>query len=104
MVSKVEDFPLTVLEKEIKLATVANYKDLGVRLDPCLTYNDHIASLVSGCMAHLGQINRFKHVFHSTTLTIIVNALVFSEPYYSRNVWSNKYSKNNGQNGPLCKS
>ena len=77
MVSKVEDFRPTLLGKEITPATVA--KDLGVILDPCLTYNYHIASTVSGCMARLGQINRVKHVFHSTTLTIIVNALVFSK-------------------------
>ena len=39
MVSKVEDFRLNLLGKEITPATVA--KDLGVILDPCLTYNDH---------------------------------------------------------------
>ena len=39
MVSKVEDFRLTLLGKEITPATVA--KDLGVILDPSLTYNDH---------------------------------------------------------------
>ena len=42
MVSKVEDFRLTLLATEIALDTVA--KDLGVILDPCLTYNDHMAS------------------------------------------------------------
>jgi len=40
-------------------------------------------------MARLGQINRVKHAFDSTTLTIIVNALVFSKLYYCCNVWSN---------------
>ena len=45
MVSKVEDFRLTLSGKEITPATVA--KDLGVILDPCLAYNDHIASTVS---------------------------------------------------------
>ena len=60
MVSKVEDFRLLLLGKEITSATVA--KDRGVILDPCLTHNDHIASTVCGCMAHLGQINRVKHV------------------------------------------
>ena len=55
MVSKVEDFHLTLLGKEITPATTA--KDLEVILDPCLTYNDHIASTVSGCMARLDQIN-----------------------------------------------
>ena len=87
MISKVEDFRLTLLGKEITPATVA--KDLGVVLDPCLTYNDHIASTVSSCMARLAQINQVKHAFDSTTLTIIVNTLVFSKLYYCCNVWSN---------------
>ena len=84
MVSKVEDFRLNLLGKKITPATVA--KDLGVVLDPCLTYNDHIASTVSVCMVLLGQINRVKHAFDPTTLTIIVNALVFSKLYYCCNV------------------
>ena len=92
MVSKVEDFRLNLLGKEITPATVA--KDLGVILDPCLTYNDHIASTVSGCMARLGQINRVKHAFDPATLTIIVNALAFSKLYYCCNIWSNT-SKHN---------
>ena len=37
MVSKVEYFRLNLLGKEITPATVV--KDLGVILDPCLTYN-----------------------------------------------------------------
>ena len=40
-------------------------------------------------MARLGQINRVKHAFDSTTLTIIINALVFSKLYYCFNVWNN---------------
>ena len=40
-------------------------------------------------MARLGQINRVKHAFDSSTLTIIVNALDFSKLYYYCNVWSN---------------
>lgn len=42
MVSKVE---------EITPGIVTVAKDLGVLLYPCQTYNDHIASTVSGCMA-----------------------------------------------------
>ena len=87
MVIKVGDFRLTLLGKEITPVTIA--EDLGVILDPCLTYNDHITSTVSRCMARLGQINQVKHAFDSTTLTIIVNALVFSKLYYCCNVWSN---------------
>ena len=40
MVCKVEEFRLTLLGKDITPATVA--KDLGVLLDPCLTYNKQL--------------------------------------------------------------
>ena len=59
-----------------KIKPVAFAKDLGVDLDPSLSYNDHVASTVSSCMAHLGQINRVKHAFDTNTLIIIINTLV----------------------------
>jgi len=80
------------LGKEI--APTAFAKHLAVILDPCLTYNDHIASTVSSCMAHLGQINQVKHAFDTTTLTIMINASVFSKLYYCCNVWSNTSEHN----------
>lgn len=92
MVSKVEDFSLTLLGKEITPAPVA--KDLGVILAPCLTYNSHKPSTVSNCMARLGQINRVKHAFDSNALTVIINAIVFSKLYYCCNVRSNTSEHN----------
>ena len=92
MVGKVKDFRLTLLGKEIVPTAFA--KDLGVILDSCLTYNDHIASTVSSCMARLGQINRVKHAIDTTTLIIMINALVFSKLYYCCNVWSNTSEHN----------
>ena len=70
MVSTVDDFCLILFGKEI--APIGFAKHLGVILESCLTYNDHMASTVSSCMAHLGQINRAKHAFYRTTLTIIM--------------------------------
>ena len=92
MVSKAQDFRGSLLGKEIKL--VASAKDLGVVLDPSLTYNDHVASTASSCMARLGQINRVKHAFATKTFTIIINALVFGKLYYCCNVWRNTSEHN----------
>ena len=58
-----------------------------------MIYNDPIALTVSGCMARLGQINRVKHAFDTTTLSITVDALVFSKLYYCCNVWRTPLSK-----------
>ena len=55
MVNKAQNFLANLLGKEIK--PVASAKDLGVVLDPILTYNNHPGSTVSSCMARLGQIN-----------------------------------------------
>ena len=75
MVSKAQDFRVSLLGKEIK--PVASAKHLGVVLDPSLTYKDHVALTVSSCMARLGQSNRDEHAFATKTFTIIINALVF---------------------------
>jgi len=52
---KLRDFTLSLLGKD--LVPVQAAKDLGVTLDPHLTFNDHT---VSSCMSRLGQINRVK--------------------------------------------
>ena len=87
LIIKAEDFRLTLLGKEI--TPVASPKDLGVLLDSNLTFNDHVAFTESSCMARLGQINRVKHAFDRSTLSIVINALVFSKSFYCCNVWSN---------------
>ena len=94
MVSKAQDFQVSLLGKKIKPG--ASAKDLGVVLDPSLTYNDHVDSVDSvQLMARLGQINRVKHPFYTSTLTIIIKALlVFSKLYYCCNVWSNTSEHN----------
>jgi len=58
MATKVEDFRLSLLGKE--LVPVKIVKDLGIILDSNLTYNEHIITTVSACMKRLGQINRVK--------------------------------------------
>ena len=45
------------------LMPAATVKDLGVILDPHLTYNEHISKVVSPCFSKLSQINRVKVSF-----------------------------------------
>ena len=49
----------------------ATVKDLGVILDPHLTYNEHISKVVSPCFSKLSQINRVKVSFDWKTLYLI---------------------------------
>ena len=92
MLNKVPDsFHVTLLGKEN--STVPSARDLGVILDTFLTYDEHITSVVSKCIASLCQINRVKHILDKQSLITVINALVFSRLYYCSFVWSNT-SKN----------
>ena len=55
------NFHITILGEIITPVAVA--KDLGMILDSCLSYDEHIASVVSSYIAGLGQINKVKHIF-----------------------------------------
>ena len=59
MTSKLHEFHLSLLGKDI--SPVQSARDLGVILDPNLTFGNHTTSSVSECIARLVQINRVKH-------------------------------------------
>ena len=46
-----------------RLYPAASAMDLGVSLDPNLTYNNHISKVVSSCFSKLCQINRVRSKF-----------------------------------------
>ena len=86
------NFSIKFLSKQIKPVPVA--KDLGVLLDSCLAYSDHIATTVSSCTYSLFQINRVKHLLDRKTLLLVIHSLVFSRLYYCSSVWSNTSKEN----------
>ena len=49
------------------LIPVTEVKDLGMLLDPHLTYDKHIQALSSSCISKLGQIGRVKPNFDPTS-------------------------------------
>ena len=83
MISKLQDFCLTLLGKE--LLPVECVKALVVVFDSELSFNDHIINIVSSCMSALGQISRVKHVFKKDIL-VTFNSLVFGNLYYCSSV------------------
>ena len=93
MNSKLYEFHLPLLGRDI--SPVQSARDLGVILDPNLTFDNHILTTsVSGCIARLAQINRVKHCLDKNTLLTVIHALVFSKMYYCSNVWANTTNKN----------
>ena len=92
MISKVPDFRLSLLGKEI--IPVQSAKDLGVTFDPSLSFDCHIVKTVSSCMSSLAQINHVKHVLDKSLLTLIIRSIVFSKLYYCSSVWANITASN----------
>ena len=76
------------------LKPVTSAKDLGVILDPHLTYDHHISKTVSSCFSKLYQINRVKESFDKDTLKLLISSLVFSKMLYCSIVWSNTSTQN----------
>ena len=87
-----DDFNLSFFGKDLVPATTA--KDLGVIMDPNLTFDNHVLETVSSCMSRLAQINRGKYSFDKQSLIIIINSLVFSKLFYCSCVWSNTSQTN----------
>ena len=62
-----------------QLIPVTSATDLGVTIDPNLTYDAHVSSVASFGMPNLCQINRIKHLFGTDSLKMIINALALSK-------------------------
>ena len=92
MISKLPEFYFSLLGKDI--SPLQSARDLGVTLDSNLTFDNHITTIVSECIARLAQINRFKHCLDKNTLLTVIHALVFSKMYYCSNIWANITNKN----------
>ena len=79
MTSKPLEFHLTLLGKNISQVQWA--RDLGVILDPNLTFHYHTTTSVSECIARLAQINHVKHCLDKNTFLTVIHALAFSKMY-----------------------
>ena len=87
-----EDLSMSFLGEKLKPSESA--KDLWVLLDPHLTYDHHITSIVSSCFSKLSQINRAKKSFDKETLQLLIESVVFSKMLYCSSVWSNTTAQN----------
>ena len=87
-----EDPEVVFLGKTLKPTESA--KDLGVFLDPHLTYDHHISCVMSSCFAKFCQINRVKRSFDQETPELLITSLVFSKMLYCSSVWSNTTLQN----------
>ena len=70
LLRQLPDYTITLCGKPTSSTPVA--KDLGVFLDQCLSYNEHIRKTVASCINKLIQINRIKHLLDKETLLLII--------------------------------
>ena len=70
-----EDPSVVFLGKTLK--PVDSAKDLGIFLDPHLTYDHHISRVVSSCFAKLCQINRVERSFDKKNTRVVNNVASF---------------------------
>ena len=82
----------TVLGSEIKPVTVI--RNLRVRIDCYLNFNEHITKTASDWMFKLMRVNRIKHLLDQSTLMYLINAFVFCKLFYCSTVWSNTSTEN----------
>ena len=64
-----------------------NVKILGVVVDPVLSWDGHISSVVQKCNCILVSLYRFRHYFTKDALKIIIEAYVFPHITYCLCVW-----------------
>ena len=95
LLQKLPSFSITLFDKE--LTPVPVVKDLGVLLDTCLSYNEHITNTASNCLLKLKQINRIKHLLDRKTLLLVINSFVFSKLLHCSTVWRNTSYSNIGK-------
>ena len=76
-----------------KLERVTNFDFLGIVVDECLTWNNHIHKIQMKISKTVGVMNRIKAYLPSETLLIIYNSLIYPHLLYGALLWGIKYTK-----------
>ncbi|CAG5013916.1 unnamed protein product [Parnassius apollo] len=86
------DYNYSINNKSIK--SVSSVRDLGIRLDSKLTFNEHIDSIVDKAYKQIGFVKRVCNDFSSINcIKALYFAYVRSVLEYANIIWSPKYAK-----------
>ena len=83
--SSVQSFTVSVNDKDLE--RVYKFKYLGVILDPCLTWNDHIEHIGNKISSRLGMLRRARKVIPKEACITLFNAMVLPLFDYCCVVW-----------------
>ena len=76
-----------------KLQRVTTFDFLGITVDECLTWNEHIHKIQMKIAKTLGVMNRIKLYLPSDTLLTIYNSLIYSQFLYGILLWGPQCNK-----------
>ena len=82
---------LTINNDDIKQVKSTTF--LGVVIDECLSWNDHIDSVAKKIVKSAGIIAKIRHFTNLNTLKLIYYALVYPYLIYGNLIWSSTYKK-----------
>ena len=83
--ARVDNF--TVKAKDTVLSRVYQFKYLGVVLDPCLSWNDHVDYIGRKVSARLGMLRRARKVISRESCITLYNAMVLPIFDYCATIW-----------------
>ena len=66
---------------------------LGIIIDECLTWNDHVDMISKKIIKSAGLITRIRHFINLNALKLIYYALVYPYLIYGNLIWGNTYKK-----------
>ncbi|MGH0133757.1 UNVERIFIED_CONTAM: hypothetical protein FKN15_067302 [Acipenser sinensis] len=76
------DLSISVPLESTTLSPSSSAKNLGVTLDPCLSYSQHISTLARTCRFFLSNIRRIRPFLTNYATQLLVQALVLSRLDY----------------------
>ena len=89
--NKKQNFDITIEINKEKLKQVKNTTFLGIVIDECLTWNEHVDLIAKKVIKSAGVIAKIRHF--TNALKLIYYALVYPYLIYGNIIWGNTYKK-----------
>ena len=83
------DIELSINDGDIKQVKNTNF--LGIIIDECLTWSEHIAQVVKKISRASGIIVKIRHFLSRNTMKLVYYALVYPYLIYGNLIWGNTY-------------
>ena len=83
--------PVSVLINEAPVERVTRYKSLGLLVDECLTWNDHVDYITRKINSKLGILKRIKPCLPLPQLQLIYKSLILPHIDYCSTVWGQRF-------------